>query len=376
MAILLHWTVAALVFAQLGGGFLMTHYVQDLALKFRLYQLHKSIGATILALMLARIMWRLATRQPPWPDFLRQWERRLAGLVQAMLYILLTALPLSGWARVSAAPLAIPTMLYGLIPAPHILFLAQLPLEEKKALEPLLKNVHSVLGWAVLALAALHVAAAVRHIILQDGVMSRMLPRCKKTPLSPSWIFGAGIAALMALQAVSIRPAQAVEWSVDASASSVGFEAAAGGQTIKGAFKRFTAEIDFDPDAPESSHVRVAIDLSSASTGTAEVDQALPSPDWFDVKQYAQATLRSTSIKSLGSDRYELHGELSIRNASRPIVLPFALHVDDDGQAVAEGKFTVSRADFGVGPASPVGGMAVGDAVQVSLKVSAQRLDN
>lgn len=185
-----------------------------------------------------------------------------------------------------------------------------------------------------------------------------------------------GVVALTALQALSATNAQAMEWSIDPSASRVAFQATAGGQTIRGSFSRFTAEIDFDPDAPESSRIRVAVDLSSVATGTAEVDNALPSQDWLNALQYPQATLRSTSVKFLGGDTYELRGDLRVRGTARPVVLPFTLHVDDSGQAVAEGSFTVNRANFGVGPAAPVASMTIDNSVQVTVKVSAQRQDN
>jgi cytochrome b561/polyisoprenoid-binding protein YceI len=380
VAVILHWTIAVLVVVQLCGGLLMTRYAEDLALKFRLYQFHKSLGATILMLMALRLAWRLMVPPPPWPASLNAIERRLAVLVHAALYALLMTTPLSGWARVSAAPLAIPTLLYGVVPAPHIPFLAHLSLDEKKMLEPVLKNVHSVLGWAVLATIALHVAAAFRHTMLQDGIMLRMLPHKKKNSSwfsrSPVWAAGVGVTALLALQPVSSSATRAVEWSVDSASSKVSFEASAGGQPVKGVFKRFTAQIDFDPEALESSKIRVAIDLSSARTGAAEVDKALPSADWFDVRQFPQATFQSSAIRALGGERYELRGDLSLRDAVRPVLIPFTLHIDDNGQAQAEGEFTVSRSDFGVGPALPAGGLTVDDAVQVMLNLNAMRMDN
>jgi polyisoprenoid-binding protein YceI len=191
-----------------------------------------------------------------------------------------------------------------------------------------------------------------------------------------SAVTGVGFGAALALQAASISPAQAMEWSVDPDHSSIAFETTVGERLVKGAFKRFTAQIEFDPDAPGSGSIQVSVDLASARTGTADVDKALPSSDWFDARQFPQALLRSNSIRALGGDRYELRGQLSLRDASRPVVVPFTLHVDDNGEARAHGEFSVSRSDFGVGPSTLVDGTVVDDAVQVILNVSATRLDN
>jgi polyisoprenoid-binding protein YceI len=285
---------------------------------------------------------------------------------------MLIALPQGGWARVSTALLGIPAILFWVLPA----IPRQLLLEEKELLEPTLKDIHSVLAWAVLSLTALHVAATGRHIASKDGVMSRMLSSYKKNRVSSRWILSQAAAALIALQAASAVPAQAMEWLVDTAGSSIAFEASVDGQTIRGAFEQFSADIEFDPDAPETSSIQVAIELSSLRTGIAEADKALPSSDWFDAIQYPQATLRSTSVRPLGGDRYELRGHLRVRNTAKPVVLPFTLHVGDDGQAIAQAEFTVNRSDFGVGPASPAGGAAVDDAVRVAVKLNAQRMDN
>jgi polyisoprenoid-binding protein YceI len=191
-----------------------------------------------------------------------------------------------------------------------------------------------------------------------------------------SAITGAGFGVALALQAVSISPALAMEWSVDLAQSSIAFETTVGQRPLKGAFKRFTADIEFDPDTPGAANIRVTVDLSSARTGNAQADQALPSTDWFDVSQFPRALLQSNSVRALGGDRYELRGRLSLRDASRPVTFPFTLHVDDSGQARAQGEFTVSRSDFGVGPSTPVDGTPIDDAVQIILDVSATRLDN
>ncbi len=100
-------------------GLSMTHLGFAPMTKFKLYQLHKSIGVTILLLALCRLGWRLTHRPPPLPD-MPPLQRFAAEAGHVLLYALMLALPLTGWALVSASPLNLPTVLYGVIPWPHL----------------------------------------------------------------------------------------------------------------------------------------------------------------------------------------------------------------------------------------------------------------
>ena len=181
VALVLHWLTAAAVLGLLVAGMTMTRLHPGSALQFSLYQLHKSVGITVLALTLVRIGWRLGHRPPPLPPAMPAWERRAAAAGHLGLYALLLGLPLSGWAAVSASPFNIPTVLYGLLPWPHLPGLATLAPSAKLAAEALLKQIHDAGAWTMLALLAAHVGAALRHHFqLRDGVMARMLPRWEK----------------------------------------------------------------------------------------------------------------------------------------------------------------------------------------------------
>src|SRR6201999_4346461 len=92
----------------------------DLAQKFKLFQLHKSLGITVLLLMVLRVLWRFIGRTPALPAWLSWYERAGAKAAHLSLYLLLFALPLTGWALVSSSALPIPTLLYQTIPWPHI----------------------------------------------------------------------------------------------------------------------------------------------------------------------------------------------------------------------------------------------------------------
>lgn len=162
-----HWLVAILIVVQAVIG--LTMVGMDLSpAKVRVFALHKSIGMTILALVLLRIAWRLTERRPADPPTMPRWQRRAAHALHLVLYVLILAIPLSGWWFNSAsnAPLVwfgwfdIPSLTGGLDPVwkPRALLL------------------HQSLFWLLVALLVLHVGAALWHHFRQrDEVLLRML---------------------------------------------------------------------------------------------------------------------------------------------------------------------------------------------------------
>jgi cytochrome b561 len=180
VAMSLHWLLAAMILFMLGLGLFMTSLDETDERTFPLFQLHKSIGLTILMLSLVRLAWRLANPIPPLPPGMGAWEGFAARGVHMLFYALMIAIPLMGWATVSSAPLAVPTMWFGLFEWPHIPFLADLPRAEKRIVEGPLATTHAVLALSMLGLVALHAAAALKHQFRdKDDVLKRMLPWTK-----------------------------------------------------------------------------------------------------------------------------------------------------------------------------------------------------
>ncbi|QYE36330.1 cytochrome b [Polymorphobacter sp. PAMC 29334] len=174
VAIFLHWTMAAGILVLIAIGLVMTHASLSPARTFGLYQLHKSIGITILLAAGLRLAWRLSHGQPKLADSL-PWEKIVASGVHRLIYALLFALPLSGWAVVSASPLGLPTFLFRVVPWPHLPFLSDLT--DKSAVETMLALVHAWGAYAFAAIVVLHAGAALRHrYVLHDDVLGRMLP--------------------------------------------------------------------------------------------------------------------------------------------------------------------------------------------------------
>jgi cytochrome b561 len=166
-AIALHWLIALMIFTSIPLGL----YMVGLPLsprKLQLYSYHKWLGITILTLVLVRIAWRLAHRPPPMPAMSR-WQTLAAHATHALLYLLMVAVPLSGWLMSSA--LGFQVVWFGVLPLPDLV-------GKDKQLGELLKTVHLALNAGLGALLVVHLGAALQHqFLLRDGLLLRMLPR-------------------------------------------------------------------------------------------------------------------------------------------------------------------------------------------------------
>ena len=174
-AIVLHWAIAALILTNLYLGLRMAG--SSGLVKFQIFQLHKSVGFTILFLSVLRLAWRLIHRAPSYPETMKSWEKRAASAVHWAFYGVMIGLPLTGWIVVSASPTNIPTLLFKKIPFPHLGFIHSLPMATRRALEDSVGEVHEALAFITIALVILHVGAALKHQFWnKDGVLYRMAP--------------------------------------------------------------------------------------------------------------------------------------------------------------------------------------------------------
>ena len=170
IAQLLHWVIVALIILQVTLALI----ADDLPLgmkKLAMLARHKSVGITILGLAALRLIWRWTNPTPALPDGLKPYERALAHFTHAALYLLLFAMPLSGWMMSSAR--GFPVSWFGLIQLPDLV-------PKSKPLYEALLQTHDLLALALGAVVLLHVAAALKHhYVLKDDVLRRMLPFTK-----------------------------------------------------------------------------------------------------------------------------------------------------------------------------------------------------
>lgn len=140
----------------------------------------------------------------------------------------------------------------------------------------------------------------------------------------------------------------ATRWTVDKAASRVGFEAAMNGEGFTGTFKRYDAQISFDPKDLKGSKAVVSIDMTSAITGEQTRDESLPTADWFNAAKFPRATFVTTGFTALGGGKYQAAGDLTLKGVSKPILLPFTLVISGD-TAKMTSAIIVNRLVFGVG---------------------------
>jgi cytochrome b561 len=183
VAMTLHWVIALGIIVNIALGLYFPDLPRSDPNKFVLAQLHKSIGLTVLVLSVARVAWRLVNPVPPLPPGMSPFLKFVARATQFVLYFLIIAIPLSGWAMVSSSPLGLPTMYFGLFQWPHISYFADLPRSERMHLVFRLANVHALLAWSAIVLVPLHIAGALYHqFIRRDNVLARMVPGMDANP--------------------------------------------------------------------------------------------------------------------------------------------------------------------------------------------------
>lgn len=162
----LHWVVVLLLIGQVAVG-KIAHEMPDGFDKLVLLARHKSVGITILALAALRLAWRLVDR-PPAPPPMPRWQFVASRATHWGLYALLFAMPLTGWMMSSASNY--PVSWFGLVQLPD--FVAP-----DRDLKHTMEEIHETLAKALIALALLHVAAALKHqFVNRDGLVWRMLP--------------------------------------------------------------------------------------------------------------------------------------------------------------------------------------------------------
>ena len=162
-----HWLIAVIVIGMLSGSF----FLGDLPEPYipAAFMIHKSLGLTVLVLMLLRLFWLKYTGRPQLPPSTHAWEKFLSRFVQYSLYFFLIIQPLSGWIM-SVAANRIPSW-FGLINLP-------LPgISSDKDLASFMNACHITIAWIIIGLLVLHVAGALKHhFINKNNVMRSMLP--------------------------------------------------------------------------------------------------------------------------------------------------------------------------------------------------------
>jgi polyisoprenoid-binding protein YceI len=151
--------------------------------------------------------------------------------------------------------------------------------------------------------------------------------------------------------------------------SEIAFTSKQMGVPVDGKFKKFDAQVAFDPKKPDAAKIAFTIDIGSATLGSAETEAELVKPEWFNTKLFPQATFQSSAVKATGPGKFDVTGKLVIKGATHDVIVPVAL-AQAGANTTASGAFTIKRLDFKIGDGDWKDTSMVANDVQVKFKLA------
>ena len=171
--------------------------------------------------------------------------------------------------------------------------------------------------------------------------------------------------------AASALTAHAVEYkAIQVDKSKVSFQYKQMGVAMDGQFKKFNAQLSFDPAKPAAAQAQVEIDLASIDAGSSDADDEVVGKSWFNVKAFPKATFVAKQIKATGSNQYEVVGVLTIKGKSQDIKFPLK-YTAQGAVGVFSGGFVMRRGDFAIGEGIWSKFDVVANDIQVNFQLAA-----
>jgi polyisoprenoid-binding protein YceI len=175
-----------------------------------------------------------------------------------------------------------------------------------------------------------------------------------------------------AFAAVSLVASRALLADVDLSTSRVSAIAKQMNVPTEGVFRKFSAQIRFDPAKSTQSSAQVSIDVASFDIGDKMYNDQVIGKQWFDVKTYPAATFVSTAVASVGGNRYTVTGTLTIKGKNETLTVPVTVTQRGTAQEF-DGVLPISRSAFGIGTGEWKGTAVVADEVQIKFHIVATK---
>ncbi len=173
---------------------------------------------------------------------------------------------------------------------------------------------------------------------------------------------------------IAAAPAAAQDaptWAVDPENSRVGFVAIQSGDEVEGSFSAWTADIAFDPETA-TGRIEAVVQTGSVESGSRDRDDSLKGDGLLHVEAFPQARFVADKFRTTGEGAYEAIGELTLRDTTREVVLPFTLAVEGT-TAEAAGELSVDRLDYGVGQGQWADTSMIGAEVRIVFEIAATR---
>ena len=388
VAMALHWAMAGLILFMIWLGRNMENHEAR-------FQLHKSIGITLLVLTLIRILWRLYNKPPPLPSDTKPIEAKLSHLVQMGFYALMLLIPLGGWLMVSVSEFRVPTVLFETVSWPR------LPLPRNEAFYETLAFLHANgATYGFLGLLLLHIAGALKHQIKDEtGVLMRILPFSKlpkpKTrgllpALAIPLFFFTAVAAAPLMQGAQTSLGTTAKnsasetaspellitpnWELTDEARMISFAFIHDGAEYEGRFENWEAQIAFFPDDLTASKVKVSVDLRSADTGKVLYNDSLKAGEWFSVKANPTAHVILSNFEAGPSaNSYQAQASITLKGITATVPFVFDLKPLDGGLMNMTGSTVLSRKSLSLGQDSDPDAEWVSETVTVKAELQAKR---
>ena len=137
---------------------------------------------------------------------------------------------------------------------------------------------------------------------------------------------------------------------------------------VEAQFRKFTAQIVFDPVRPEAGKAQIEIDLSSFDIGFAEYNEDAKGKNWFDVRNFPRATFVSTRMRAIGGGRFDVRGPLTIKGRTHEAIAPFT-YKEEAGTGVFDGAFTIKRLQYNIGEGVWKDTDTVANNVQIKFRI-------
>lgn len=385
-----HWVIAGLILLQYLLILLAEQTQEDGS---RVQQLalianHKSFGITILILACIRILLRIKLGSPPLPIAMPTWQQKASELSHASLYILIFALPITGWLMSSANAYSVSW--FNVVALPDFV-------EPNEDLGALLGALHELLWDVLIVIVFVHVIAALKHHLLdKDNVLTRMVS--KSSLISAILILS--VSLYVAGFKITSKSTEAMEptstasetqetflnqtpkevsslplWIIDYQNSKILFNGEQAGAPFSGTWQQWEGRLQFDPaSVTETSLAQanfdVSVDIMSVESNDDERDETILSSDFFDVANFPRARFQANKFAKVG-DNIQANGVLTLKGISQPTILTFSVETQDN-LVVLRGNAKLNRHSWQIGIGDWADPTWVGSEVTVEVLVTAQ----
>lgn len=395
VARLFHWATALIILGLIPVGFYMTSLAYSPE-KIELYGKHKSFGLLVLWLVGLRLIWRFYTK-PPEEDLGHQyWEKILAKLIHFSLYVAMIGMPLTGWLMSSAGDYPVP------------FFGVEMPdlVGRDMQLARVMNLAHEVLAYVLIGSILLHAVGALKHyfidkdqtlekmagsknmkiktffilfvlvlflLVIGKFVADEVLEDKYKTASVTQETFSQESTDLSADEKIKLDEAAIQKWKIVPEKSFLEFQSSVMGKKFTGVFNKFDGNIFFDPEKLEQSKAKITIQTGSLDSQDAERDEQMKSAEWFYITSYPEAIFETVKFEAADEGRYIAIANLSIRDVTMPVMMPFTLEMKKKGsEAHVKGMLSLNRLSFGLGQGQWETSDTVGYDVQVAINLVAQ----